>query len=70
MIPQKHTLCHSTASVSSNIKGTLARKYHDVNIVDKIWSVVSDTTGLEKNVVDHFDDASQKVAVCMVEVWD
>ena len=58
-IAQKHTLGHSTASVSSNIKATLARECPDVNIVENIWSVVSDTTVLARNIADHLNYTSQ-----------
>ena len=58
LIFQKHILGFSAASVSSNIKATMACEYPDVNIVETIWYVVSDTVVLVRNVAAHFYDAS------------
>eukprot|EP00957_Ditylum_brightwellii_P115819 8834584-Ditylum_brightwellii.AAC.1 len=59
LINQKHIMGHLAAAVGSRIKETLAIEFPDVPITDNIWTVVSDTTGVARNVANHFDDTAQ-----------
>ena len=46
LICRKHTLGHSTAAVSDNIKEMLIQEYTQVDIGPHVRAVVSDTTGV------------------------
>ena len=50
---------HSARVVSSTIKKRMADEYPDLPIADYIWTVVSDTTSLARNVAEDFEDSLQ-----------
>eukprot|EP00957_Ditylum_brightwellii_P121734 9283807-Ditylum_brightwellii.AAC.1 len=50
---------HATLQVVNAIKAQFKEEFPTVDIIEHIWTVVSNTTGAARNVADHFEDSSQ-----------